>query len=775
MDMKDTSSENPRSALDISNQTVQKAEEHPNVASIKRIIAPLKLRISNNCPRRVNVLIGIMDFKYVFGGYISVFNLVLHLIKEGYNVRVIIIDECGFEPLQWRSEIKKYEGLENFFDFVEVIYAGDREETIECSGKDVFLSTSWWSSYVANDAIKQLNSEKFIYLSQEYEPIFYEMGTIHLLADSSYDLPYYAIFSTELVRDYHRRNKIGLFKDTKSGEECSVSFQNAILKFDVSEKDIKERKTKKLLFYARPEPHAARNLFEAGMIALSNAIRDGHFDDDEWEFYGIGTVNAAQKIHLCNDVELKLLPKVSLNEYKELLPGFDLGLSLMYSPHPSLVPTEMCAAGMIVVTNTYANKTADVLREISTNFVPAEPTLEGIEKALAIAAKKVNDHESRVNGSKVNWSQSWEDSFGKDFMDKVKKFIGYEGIKGHTPVNLSRFESREERIAKAFLKIVSEGKEAIVSTLDPADYIYQFYGKKYAQDLVSYNYFKAGFEITGCIERILSCAGKDFNVIRDILVNQNGYGYLTRFLVYKMDPNKIFVLDNNINAVSFQKEYLKVNGFSSETHSKKKFEIIVYINPLMTDPRENNFEESLEHLYSLLDDDGVLIFSANKSRSDIEKWAVIKSITNLYCLEKELEGRQDVFIVTKRYVSSLNRLLPNDPPTGNIDSIQVSEGNLIISGWAVDKKRGAVEEAKIYCDGKFVGRATLNIERPDVRDSFKNENYLCSGWLYNGTGESGTHTKGNVMSLDEVTFVLLRNQRNDITFLRFDAPETVYW
>ena len=43
--------------------------------------------------------------------------------------------------------------------------------------------------------------------------------------------------------------------------------------------------SRRLLFYARSEPHAKRNMFELGMIAISRAIEAGTFED-EWEFFG---------------------------------------------------------------------------------------------------------------------------------------------------------------------------------------------------------------------------------------------------------------------------------------------------------------------------------------------------------------------------------------------------------------------------------------------------------------------------------------------------------
>ena len=402
--------------------------EHPSinvVNYIRHMIAPLNLDVSGETVARVNVLISIIDFRYFFAGYLGMFNLARRLAREGYRVRMIIVEECRYEPEVWREEIKKYEGLEDLFDRVELVYAFSRSEPIEVSGKDVFLATSWWTAHVANCARKYLNSERFLYFAQEYEPSFYRMGSVSALAMESYTFPHYAIFSTEVMREYFRQNGVGVFRDgQQAGEECSVAIENAILKFEVNRERMMHREKKKFLFYARPEEHATRNMFELGIIALSNVIRDGHFDINRWEFYGIGSVEAvAKKITLHDTVYMRLLPKVSLNEYKELLTEFDIGLSLMLSPHPSIVPLEMAAAGMLVVTNTFANKTAGHLRGISTNIIPAEPTVEGLERAIVTAIKNIDDYDGRIKGANVHWSQDWENTFNDGVILKIKKFI----------------------------------------------------------------------------------------------------------------------------------------------------------------------------------------------------------------------------------------------------------------------------------------------------------------------------------------------------------------
>ena len=54
----------------------------------------------------------------------------------------------------------------------------------------------------------------------------------------------------------------------------------------------------------------------------------------------------------------------------------------MYTPHPSLVPIEMASAGMLTVTNSFENKTAEALAAISPNLIAAEPGVEAIAAAL---------------------------------------------------------------------------------------------------------------------------------------------------------------------------------------------------------------------------------------------------------------------------------------------------------------------------------------------------------------------------------------------------------
>ncbi len=92
-------------------------------------------------------------------------------------------------------------------------------------------------------------------------------------------------------------------------------------------------------------------MFELGLIAISRAIEQGAFGDD-WEYFGIGSVSGRSRVALPGGAQLEILSRRSQADYGEMLTSHDVGLSLMFTPHPSLVPIEMASGGLLTVTNT---------------------------------------------------------------------------------------------------------------------------------------------------------------------------------------------------------------------------------------------------------------------------------------------------------------------------------------------------------------------------------------------------------------------------------------
>jgi glycosyltransferase involved in cell wall biosynthesis len=386
-------------------------------------IAPLRLSPRDDAPPRVNLLIPTFDLRHFFGGYIAKLNLARRLAERGARVRIVTVDPVGALPRSWASDVESYSGLEGLFERVEVAF-GRESQGLEVSRADSFVATTWWTAHIAHEALRALDRTRFLYLIQEYEPFTFPMGSYAALADASYRLPHAALFSSELLRDYFRRRRIGVYAAGEAaGDRTSAAFQNAITPIAAPAADALARRTgRRLLFYARPEPHAARNMFELGVLALGRALERGAFADG-WTLHGIGTVEHGRAVDLGGGAALELLPRSSQESYARLLPDHDVGLALMYTPHPSLVPIEMASAGMLTVTNSFENKTAAALSAISPNLIAAEPTLEGVTDALGVAAAAVDDVERRASGSRVAWSRDWDDSFGDELLARAASFL----------------------------------------------------------------------------------------------------------------------------------------------------------------------------------------------------------------------------------------------------------------------------------------------------------------------------------------------------------------
>ena len=385
-------------------------------------VSPLTLRPSQTQPKRVNLLLATINFDYLFGGYLGMFNFALRLTREGHAIRIVLLDETDLQVEAWRGRIAHYPGLASLFDVVEVAYRHDRSWPLDVSPDDRFVATSGWSAHVAHKAAAALGQERFLFLIQEYEPFFGPMNTNTALLRQAYDFPQFGLFSTEILRDYFEAERIGLF-EASGGRDRSAVFSNAIQRFAPTRAGL-SRRSRRILFYARPEDHAARNMFEMGIAALVALFSDPAVPAAGWTAHGIGSIATADRLELVPGTVLQMVPKTSLQGYIDLLPGFDVGLSLMLTPHPSLVPLEMAAAGLPTVTNTFANKTAAALAGISPNLIGVKPTLEGIVGGLRAAIGRVDDVEARLAGAQaMTWPTDWDAAFPTDTMARVNAFL----------------------------------------------------------------------------------------------------------------------------------------------------------------------------------------------------------------------------------------------------------------------------------------------------------------------------------------------------------------
>ena len=99
----------------------------PETAHIESIVSPLDLALSEREPERINLLIPTIDLRHLFGGYIAKFNLARRLAESGRRVRIVAVDRTPPLPADWREQVEAYSGLEGALANVEVAFARDED------------------------------------------------------------------------------------------------------------------------------------------------------------------------------------------------------------------------------------------------------------------------------------------------------------------------------------------------------------------------------------------------------------------------------------------------------------------------------------------------------------------------------------------------------------------------------------------------------------------------------------------------------------------------
>jgi hypothetical protein len=116
-------------------------------------------------------------------------------------------------------------------------------------------------------------------------------------------------------------------------------------------------------------------------------------------------------IVLPRDVKPRLMQNLPWTEYAALIRGVDVGLSLMYTPHPSYPPLDVAACGGVAVTNQFGRKTS--LNQYSRNIicVPADVAslVDGIAQGTILAANEVTRRRNYENsGLGRDWTAAFE-------------------------------------------------------------------------------------------------------------------------------------------------------------------------------------------------------------------------------------------------------------------------------------------------------------------------------------------------------------------------------
>ncbi len=257
------------------------------------------------------------------------------------------------------------------------LHCGVSGMPVPAHADDRFLATAWWSAHIADTLIREhgFTHSRFHYLIQDHEPHFYAWGPEFADAEASYDLGFEPIFNTTLLRDHFAR--MGHAFATPD----ALAFRPSI---DVGRyargvrPDRDPGAPRRIVMYGRPE--VARNMYQTAVEALSLFVEAENLKSSDVAVDSIGLRHS--DVNLSGGVRLRSLGKLPWEDYPGALLSYDLGLSLMYSPHPSHPPIEMAASGIRTVTNRFGPKDLSLL---SPAILSAAATAPDIAVALSRA------------------------------------------------------------------------------------------------------------------------------------------------------------------------------------------------------------------------------------------------------------------------------------------------------------------------------------------------------------------------------------------------------
>jgi hypothetical protein len=391
---------------------VRKYDEHLLNLMINRVYDLPEVVVDENAPARFNVLVPAFSMQGISAGFFGVFQVARYLKSLGSKARLILFDNFDYREEEFKRALLQFPGMENLFDELEIEYIGERKSPLVVSPRDTAVATVWYSAYLA-EAIQNATGGRrpFLYLIQDYETRFFPGNSLYALAERTYSMNYCALISSQTLKEEMIERKVGRFK---SGVPA-IYFNNACSSALASKSsfiDMKKSGKRRLVIYSRPDVN--RNMFELAALTVIGAYKKGYLPREKWEFYGIGIGAVEVVLDEQDSVSLKQMERMTLAEYMQTVPSFDLCVSLMASPHPSMLPYDLAGSGAVVVTNTFGPKTQSFFSQHSDNIIATEPHLPSLIDAVASAVARVEDLDARYDSADFKYPRSWEEVWSQE-------------------------------------------------------------------------------------------------------------------------------------------------------------------------------------------------------------------------------------------------------------------------------------------------------------------------------------------------------------------------
>lgn len=338
--------------------------------------------------KRLNLLVPSINSEHVFGGISTALKFFDALcVATGYARRIILTDADPNKD-ELKEKWSSYTCVsidDDCDDRMQIVPIANRYgKTLAVSKNDYFIFTAWWTAHCTVDAYQKqekitgLKPNVFTYFIQDYEPGFYAWSSRYLLADATYRSDYkeIAIFNTELLHTFMNNLGYHFYKEISFEPTLNATLLSYLRRHTKSP----VHKKKQILLYGRPGTQ--RNAFELIVLALKKWVIMQE-NVREWNILAAG--ESFDDVYLGNDMFIKSVGKLTIDEYADVLLESYAGISLMVSPHPSYPPLEMASFGVNVITNCYSNKN---LETFSKNIISVEQSTPYV---IAEELKKICD------------------------------------------------------------------------------------------------------------------------------------------------------------------------------------------------------------------------------------------------------------------------------------------------------------------------------------------------------------------------------------------------
>ncbi|KGR73087.1 rhamnosyltransferase WsaF family glycosyltransferase [Streptococcus phocae subsp. salmonis] len=316
------------------------------------------------------------------GGHTTISRFVKHLQSKGHRITFYIYHNNTIEQSAKEAQeiFSKSYGIDVAVKPLE-----------EFNNQDLVFATSWETAYAVFN-LEGNNLHKF-YFVQDFEPIFYGVGSRYKLAEATYKFGFYGITAgkwlTHKLKDY----------------QMDADYFDFGADAEIYKPKVRLQKKKKIAFYARA--HTERRGFELGVIALK-IFKDKHPEYDI-EFFGQDMSNYNIPFDF---IDRGILNKEELATiYHESVACLVLSLT-----NVSLLPLELLVAGCIPVMNTGNNNTMVLGANDHIAYADAYPLALAKELCKAVERTDIDAYANEI--SQAHDSISWEKSY-----EKVEKII----------------------------------------------------------------------------------------------------------------------------------------------------------------------------------------------------------------------------------------------------------------------------------------------------------------------------------------------------------------